>query len=289
MKLQTVAMIAMMIGGGCALDEGEGGDELTTSEATSSISMAGGVTWRGTTALPLGPLSQQTCFLSGMGGAFVGNPALYGQPGSFKPAEVAVRPNFGSGLWEVITKSGVGAGVQANVVCVNVPYTSSAIHEFSWSDNLSSNGYIGTANTHCFLRDVWATSGLSTWNTNLRPTIAIERTALANGKVEFDMNDSFVNNFGGDQDYGGATAVCIDYPATGQWGYTFNGATSTLLRDSYPNGAPVATANTLCALTGVSGGWVGAGYTTGAILDNQSTNWSITVAAGRTGQVACVR
>lgn len=303
---RITTMLCALAFTGCAVSD-EPADE-PTGETSSAISMAGGATWNGTSPLTLGNLNQETCFLSGISGSFIGQPYYYFNNGTtFHPAEVKVFPDFASGKWKMVTDWGSGTGVQAGVVCINIPYTSSAVHEFSWGNNVTSTGYIGTASTHCFLRDVWATSGLDgdTFNGATLTNLTITRTALASGAVAFDMNSSYVHNLVGDTGWGGATAVCVDYAAIGLWGYRFIGptnstssATSTgFLRDFYPNGPAVATANTLCSITGVRGRWINPspdpiGINDGVVLINdpaKTSFWEVTTSNGRTADVACVR
>lgn len=301
-----VWILAFALFMGCAVSD-EPGHE-TTSETSSAISMAGGATWNGTNPLRLGSFLEETCFLSGISGSLTGQP-YYGfdQGASFKPAEVVVYPDWNTGFWRMVTRWGTGSGVQAGVVCINTPYTSSAVHEFLWRDNIPSEGYTGTADTHCFLRDVWSSTGLDgdTFHGTTLTNISIEKTTQASGAVVFDMNSSYVHNSVGDTGWGGGIAVCVDFAATGQWGYRFigptngsnNASTTGFLRDFYPNGPAVATANTLCSITGVRGRWVNPapdplGITDGVILTNdpaQTNFWEVTTTNGRTADVECIR
>lgn len=301
MKRTVVWGLALAAGlSGCLSDDSDPGDESGTSTeperplgaAASDISMAGGVTWSGTNAITLGSIDSQTCFLDGATGAFVGNPDYINQFGTFVPAdkaEVRVFPNYTTRMWEAQTSWGTGAGVEEHVVCINVPFTGSSVHTFSWADNITTQGYTGTANTHCFLSDIWATTGLDGTVDNGEVTQIKLESFVEGSSVEWDMNGSYVHDIDGESSYGGATAICVDEAATGLWGYTFVGPTSVPLRDSYPSGAEVATANTLCSLTSVIGDWQGAGLSNGVNLSNSGTDWSVVATSGRTAGVACVR
>ena len=292
LKLSSMVLVVAAVPGCIDPAGGEDGD---VSEATSELSIAGGATW-GTTGnngplAQLGPTSSQTCFLSGVSGDFVGNPGLWGQPGSFLPASAEVFPQ--NGTWFIRTKAGIGPGVLARVTCINVPYNPNL--EFSWSDNLTSTGIALAPNRHCFLRSVWATGGLS--GSVLGTRTGIQITKRAN---EFDMNDSAVENIGGDFGYGGGTAVCVDVPTTAAWGFTLtgpsSGSTTITLRNSFPNGTPVPVANVGCFMTGITGRWVSPspdpqGWNDGAFLigdPSVSVNWQMTASNGRTGIASCI-
>lgn len=298
--IPRISVCLALAASGCADLDGE--DEPTLEETTSEISMAGGATW-GTPGnagalLELGFTSQETCFLSGVAGSFVGNPWLWYEKGaSYKPAVAEVFPS--GGKWWVKTRAGTGPGVLARVVCVNIPY--SQTHELSWSNNITSSGIAAPAGRHCFLRKVWATSGLS--GDTVGSTVTNLTIKKRNGY--FDMNDSYVENSGGDTEFGGATAVCIDFPATGEWNYTFIGPTNatnsasmtTYLRDYYPDGPLVPITNVLCALTGISGKWVSGspdplGWNNGVLLNNDPSStsyWKVTATNGRVGNVQCIK
>jgi len=257
--------------------------------------------------LTLGNLSQETCFLTQISGSFVGQPYYFSDPGFFNPARVRVFPDAASGKWKMVTSWGIGTGVQAGAVCINVPFTSSAVHQFSWSNNLATTGYIGNANTHCFLSELYASSGLDgdTFNGTTLTNISIARHPQANGSVAFDFGGSYVHNLVGDSGWGGGTATCIDTPVSGHWAYTFGGPTNAahnatqtdFLRDFYPNGPAVATANTLCAITGVRGRWVNPSPDPLGILDGVrlindpavTSFWQETTSNGRIGNMECIR
>lgn len=265
-----------------------------------------GGAWESSTPLTLGSIYEQTCFLQQITGSFVGQPWVQPNGGGFDPAEVDVFPNISLGAWQVVAKPGSGTGVAAGVICVYIPYMSSQVHEISWANNISTPGYVGTANTHCFLRDVWATTGLdgdTLHNTSIT-NITIQKHPQRSGAVVFDFANSYVHNLL-DSDWGGGTAVCIDFPASGQWDYGFFGPTNAvntavstgLLRDSYPTGAPVATANTACGITGVTGRWINGnpdplGINDGVALINDAsiTNfWEVSISNGRGAGVECIR
>jgi hypothetical protein len=267
----------------------------------SALSVAGGATW-GTPGnngqeLMLGPTNSQTCILSGVSGDFIGNPTIYGKPGSFLPASAEIIEK--GGFWFLRTRAGGGTGVIVYAICINATTNR---EEFSWSNNISTQGVkaAGFPNRHCFLKGVWATSGLSGQVGALQTNLTIKKVG-----DEFDMNDSYVQNVGGDTDFGGATAVCVDIVPTAQWGFTFTGptnaahsATTTVtLRNSFPNGAPVSVANVGCFLTGIAGRWYNGspdplGWKDGAFLTGDpkvSPNWLMTVSNGRQGLVSCLK
>lgn len=282
------------------LDSVEPIDDETLSETTHALSMAGGAIW-GTpgnngAALMLGNTSQETCFLSGVTGSLVGNPKIPGIQG-FLPASAEVFPS--GGKWWVRTRAGVGPGVAAHVTCVNVPYPGSS-HELNWSDNITSQGLPDAPNRHCFLRKVWATSGLNgAWFNNTQTNITLKKS---NGWWTF--HGSYVSGAGGDSLYGGATALCIDVPTSASWSFTLTGptnannsaSTTITLKNYYPNGPGVPIANVGCWMTGIRGNWGSGspnplGWNNGVHLTRDATvspYWQLTATNGRTGHVACI-
>jgi hypothetical protein len=269
-------------------------------ESAFALSVAGGGDW-GTPGnngplLKLGPTSTQTCMLRGVSGDFFGNPGLWSNSGAFLPASAGVKEI--DGFWWIETRAGAGTGVSANVICINA--TANRV-TFSWSNNISSQGVAATPNRHCFLQKVWATSGLSGNVGALRTNLTIRKVPSGSG-FRFDFSDSYVENVGGDTEFGGATAVCVDIVSTAHWDFTFagptnaaNSATNTItLRDSFPNGTPVPVSNVVCFLTGIAGKWINPvpdplGWLDGAILSNVSPNWRLTVTNGRQATVSCLR
>jgi hypothetical protein len=269
---------------------------MTLVPATASaLPVAGGAKW-GTPGnngqdLKLGPASSETCFLSGVSGSFVGNPHVSGQPNSLLPASAEVF--IANGFWFVRTRAGVGPGVMAHVICI---FATANRVEFTWADNLTVSGVPATPNRHCFLRKVWATSGL-TGQTN---HLTIKKV---NG--QFTMNGSFVENVGGESGFGGATAVCVDIFPAAKWGFSFTGPTNAAnsatathtLKNSFPNGTPVPVVDVGCFLTEISGKWVSGspnplGWNNGAFLvgdPNVSQNWQMTVSNGRQGGATCLK
>lgn len=266
-----------------------------------ALSVAGGAKW-GTPGnngkvFQLGPTNTQTCALAGVSGNFLGNPYVFSSPGEFLPASASVRPDQTGQFWIMETRAGLGAGVAAQALCIN---TTANRTTFGWSSNVTSAGVEATPNRHCFLSEVWATTGLSGQHNGLVTNLTIRK--IGN---QFDLNSSFVEAIGGDQEFGGATATCVDIVPTQQWGYTFigptNGANAGIavvpLRDSYPNGNPVPVAGVGCFLTGISGRWISPvpdpiGWNDGAVLAADSSsppNWQITVTNGRQATVSCLK
>jgi hypothetical protein len=249
--------------------------------------------------LPIGSSATQTCFLSGVSGDFEGAPfnaesSSNGLPTGPIKASAEVLDMGGS--YFVRTRAGTGTGVLARVTCIAATANRTDIF---WQDNLNGTSAPANPNTHCFLKKVWATTGLGARFPPLpapRPHIAIEKVGGF-----FDMNGSGVDTFFGDREYGGATAVCVDFPLTSSpWTFTFNGpssgSTTTMLRDSFPSGNPVPVANVACGLTGIAGSWINKtndpqGWDDGAFLtaDKQSASWTMTVSNGRSGSASCFR
>lgn len=251
----------------------------------------------------LGAASSQTCFLAGVSGSLVGNPTLSGKGLLPASAEVLERDGF----WFLRTRTGVGTGVKAHAICIGhkpicvngkcvVPKLNRV--EFPWQDNITSQGVPATPNRHCFLRRVWATSGLSGDKRNGQQT----NLTISKHGGEFVMNGSYVENKGGDRDFGGARAVCVDIVPTAKWEFTHIGppnSTKTItLRNSYPNGAPVPVANIGCFLTGIAGRWInpdpnplndGAFLAGPVFLPPKSTNWQLTASNGRQATVSCLK
>ena len=250
---------------GCIADDPE------LSETTSDITIAADHgTAQNYTTITLGTLASETCFIQGIAGQLAGS----GAKGD-RIDEANVYPDTASGHWKA-----TGANLaQVTVMCVAVPY---ANHEFQFG----VSSYTGTADTHCFLRYV-SGPGLTTPTSNL--SIA---SHVSGASVVFDFAGSQTST----SPYASsrATATCFDYRATGGWSYTFYAPASStdvyLLRDYYPSGPQVKTAQTACGLTGVIGDWRASGYTHGMVLDNTSTpSWTMNVGYGVGANVACVQ
>ncbi|HYL98726.1 MAG TPA: hypothetical protein VEZ90_07205 [Blastocatellia bacterium] len=267
---------------------------------------AGGGTW-GTPGnngkdLVLGPVSTQTCFLTGISGDFNGLPAINadpyfpgtGQPSVIASAEVSMEPD---GFWHMRTRAGVGAGVMAHAMCINETTNRQTL---SWEDNLASTSNTtsnSTANTHCFLTKVWSTTGLSGTTPSGKPFISLQNTGNQVSLL------GLVNTIAGDADYGGAEAVCVDFQQDSHWTFglvgptnSSNSATTTFpLRNSFPNGAPVPVADVACGLTGVDGDWTSpnpdpVGWFDGVFVTNDvhvSPDWLATTSNGRRGSISC--
>jgi hypothetical protein len=297
----ALAVFAVGAVSGCAVDgtEAEGVKVGTTAQA---LSMAGGVTVSTTTNdapdVQLGPANEQTCFLSGVSGDFVGDPFVATAPngGSFGPvpakASVFIKND---GFWWVRVRAGTGSGVKATVVCVNATAHRTS---FAWSDNLASTGADLLPDRRCYFSTIWATTGLS-GNSGTIPNhgTSLEIKKHANG---WDMNDSLVQNIGGDSDFGGATATCVDLPANQAWETTFTGPPpfgSTTLALHDPGGSLVPVSDAGCWLRGISGRWINLpfdpqGIDDGATLTNDwrvTQNWLLTISNARTATVACAR
>jgi hypothetical protein len=183
----------------------------------------------------------------------------------------------------------------AHVVCVNVPYPG-ASHEFSWSDNITSAGLPDAPNRQCFLRALWASTGLGNSTNNIR---------IRKDNGEWTFHGSYVDNVGGDYGFGGGTALCIDQPTTSYWSFQFGAGTNLInnatsvetLRDYYPNGPGVPVTDVGCWLTGISGRWVSGspdllGWSNGVYLSRDpkaSPYWLMTETNGRTGYSVCIK
>lgn len=272
------------------------------STPASALSVAGGGAW-GTPGnngkdAQFGPTGSQTCFLSGVSGNFVGNPALNSQPNIGLRASVEVVES--NGFWVLRTRAGVGTGVMGYVTCVNA--TANRV-DFSWQDNLTIQGVPATPNRQCFLSSVWATTGLSGQVGALVTNLTIRKT-----NNTFDLNSSYVQNIGGDFDFGGATARCVDIAPSMEWGFTLFGPTNadnsatatTILRNSFPNGTPVPVADVGCFITAISGRWINPnpdplGWADGAFLTGPSfhppasPDWQMTLSNGRSATAACLK
>ena len=274
---------------------------VLTPAPASALAVAGGATIRnagtGTHQVKLGPVNQQTCFLSGLFGSFVGNPAFFPHPNATVEARAEVV-NIG-GFWVLRTKGGVGPGVGASAICI---FATANKVELSQTDNLTSDTQPATPNRHCFLSTVWATSGLS-GNVPGSGETNLTLTKTSGPNPVFTFAGSSLHNFGGDLGFGGATARCVDYVENGSWNFTLpgptnaaNSATKTLvLRNSFPNGTPIPVAGVGCFLTAISNRWASPspdplGLLDGVFLTGDpkiSKNWELTASNGRQGSVHC--
>jgi hypothetical protein len=269
----------------------------------SALPIAGGVTVRfdgtGSHTVKLGPTTQQTCFLSGLSGDFRGIPTIYTDP--IKKSILAVAEVVeDKGFWVLHLDGGTGAGVGASAICI---FATANRADTSWSNNGSGGSLPATANRHCFLSAVFASTGFGApvWGAKKPAALSIhEPTAKSSAFVL----DGVVHNVGGDEDYGGGAMRCVDFTATSQWGFTLagpsnaaNSATNTITLRNSPNGPAVPVANVGCFLTGIVGTWASPspdplGLVDGVFLTGDpkvSKNWKLTASNGRTGTVRCFR
>jgi hypothetical protein len=290
---------------GCAeLDEDSLDVELseTSSEIAVGISKAFDTTDNNDGPFDIGATTSSTCFLRGLSGDVYGIPRSPSNPLGL-PAIADVYAS--NGKWWVKVRAGAGSGIKAHVQCVAVPY-SPAGKEFSWSDNndAGAGSVPASANRYCFLRKIWASHGLTSFPNN--PTyITIKKVDPPgpSGAV-FTMagshvNDSSASATGG---FGGATATCIDFAATGVWNFATQGpgpnatGSSTVwsyLRDYWPDGPVVPSATAACGFTSVSSKWANPnpsafGLDDGVVLA-RSSGWFVTATNGKKAAYTCIR
>jgi hypothetical protein len=300
MKNQALSVVAAAFLVGCAVPVSEEGAEQEveeTSEVSAALPMAGGVIWGtpGNNGAPLmlGNTSQETCFLSGVSGSLVGRPGVNGSLGPL-PALAEVYPQ--NGKWWVRTKAGTGQGVSAHVDCIRVPYSGKLATVKVNKDSIVWQRVPFESNLHCFLTRI-QTTGLSS---PFHYVKIIGSNDGPNGPGWYV--DALYDTEGGDYGFGSAAAVCVTVPATASWSFTFTGptnatnsATSTFyLRNYFPDGPRIPTADVGCFLTGITGRWISGspdplGWDNGIFLRNETQYWRMTTSNGRTGHVRCLR
>jgi|GEM_PF-2994654 hypothetical protein len=279
----------------------------------SALAIDGGATtsydWHGTgiRAFKLGPVGQQTCFLSGISGELYGDGRTPTNGSSLSnvhalDASAEIVPQ--AGFWNLVLKAGTGNGVRATATCISVTANRYSI---AWRDNQPPVHIAAAPNRHCFLTGVWATSGFGgPWLGRTEdPHISLRQTA-PNGPF---LLDGVLTKYWPDLNFGGATVHCVDFVATSHWSFTLRGpsndsysATKTItLRDNFPKGAPVPIGDVGCFLTGIAGVWTSAnawhppyplGLYDGVFLTRDATvspNWTLTASNDREGTVQCFR
>lgn len=216
--------------------------------------------------------SDRTCFLSGVDGELSGWDEVVKNP-----TATNVEVSLTAGSWGLHTTGPIsGEGV-----CVAVAYTTA--HEIHYGIDPKTGGFVsesfnGTANTHCFLRQ-------------------IQGSGLVPGVIELTQSGT-TWSFSGSSLTSvplptSATAVCFDYAATGGWGFEFFagvGSSVVDLRDSYPSGPLVPTSAIACGLTGVHGDWSREHNQHGQVwLDRSGTTYQLDLRDTVGGDIACVR
>jgi hypothetical protein len=266
--MKTVWTLVALLGAGCATEEAE-------SEAVQDISIAGGATWSSTTPLQLGPTTQQTCWLDGVMGELVG--------GSTKATAALASVYPYRGWWYVRTQPASGGNVTAHVKCVNVAWPGSS-HEIVWTGGGASPTLPSIAGRHCFLREVWSTSGLG--NTLIgNPQIVVEQS---NGQWTF--SDSYLG--GGGADAGGGTAVCIDVATAQTWDAYYAGPVDSYSLPDNNLSHAIPTQTAACGLRGIGGSWAFSGSAN--LVDDANVllgepRWFLDVSSGKGAYVRCVR
>jgi hypothetical protein len=240
---------------GCAMDgtgTPENGQE-TVGQSSEALVHTGGATIRWNAQAPtdfkLGPISSQTCFIQGLGGQLIGNPAYYSNPNAYIAARAGVydhdkNGNY-DGSWHMQVSAGTGAGVELKATCIDQVANRVT---FDWQDNITTQGVPATPNRNCFLQQVWSTSGFVN-NSQIQSHIDIKQSG-----GQFFI-DGFVDTFAGDMEYGGARAVCVDVVAGSGWGFEWNAGSGTVAH----NTIPVSPSGNFCGLTGIRGTWMTTG------------------------------
>lgn len=229
--------------------------------------------------------SAQTCFLSGVTGQLYGQPYLaeppnFGPPLQANPAEARVY--ISNGAWWVHAQKGLGGGVTAHVQCIPVAFTAAnGADTLIWSDNHTVDSTPDATSRHCFLSRVWGTSGFRASGNNL---------TLTRGGGEWTLG-GFVQNVGGDQQFGGGEAVCINTPAAVE--------NAPIMAPTVFGGFGLAIVATntsvdtgLCGLTQVKGDWDDwgpFGWNAGVyVTPNSSSTYSVYATDSRGGNERCL-
>lgn len=175
----------------CAVD---GDDDENLSQTSQAVTAMGywwwGVTNNTTPPADLGPSSDRTCFLQGIGGEFVAAPGT-------TPARVKLYISYPDLHWKLEVRAGSGAGVVGYATCI--PVTNNRRWMY-WQANQPNATISKNSSTHCFLTQIYATTGFQ----NLGGAISVNK-------------ETSVWSLGGylDATYtatpGGATAVCLDF------------------------------------------------------------------------------
>jgi hypothetical protein len=252
-------------------------NDAPTNEITSDLKIAGGVTISGGSA-KLGKLTEQSCFLSGVKGDLV---AL--------PPSLAIAEVFrgSDGFWHAHATSGVTAVVN----CVNYPDQGTSM-ELTFENNLTGGQVFTKAHRRCFLTRVAASIG---FQHNIEDPFPPMLAVSDNGSGQWWWGDSFMSEDSGSNDFGDASAQCVDAPDSSiAWGIpapVTGPVKTTMVVDSAGNG--IATAGTECALSGISGRWdkpdPTLGSNVGVTLSSTGQFWTVTTSGNRAARISCWR
>jgi hypothetical protein len=278
---------------GCTADATSGEatpKDITASSASALVDEGGATATPSNPDVRLGRVTDQTCFLQGVGGDLIGQPYYYSDPPFYNPAKAGVYADSTDGYWHLRVSPGIGTGVSAEAVCVDSVINRNYI---SGGNNVASSGYTGNANTQCFLQSVAVSSGLASSGNQL---------AIVQSGNTWYMSANVANTVG-DTGWGSATGVCIDLPGT--WPQVFNdlGSNPYQLVDWEITSMPV-NSGTVCGLTGLDGQWYWSnwdghhpepfGSSDGVMLHNWingsfTANWHAYVTNGRKAHITCRR
>ena len=252
----------------------------------------------------IAPTSEQTCFLNSIGGAFGGSPGEYTNPSTQAvDSMVSITPFLANGQscaddlsapgcsWVFQDRNGGGPGIGGGVTCLYGQVTNQCVA--TWLGVNGQEGYCpAKSNTRCFLTAVVTAGELYSGLLNGQQA-SVTISQPTNGRIYIDGNDADYGN-----DNSSASMVCVDInDLTGSWGFAATGpasGTTTLqLRNSYPSGALVPTANVACGLTGISGNWMSApgslGWNDGVIASAPKGGfWEYDFTNARGGSISCV-
>ena len=277
-----VSLLSSCLLFGCALDAGEGDDELGHAESALSLSR-GFASWGTTNGsdLDLGPAAGQTCFLAGVAGNLNEG---WGLDNTGRPSMAGVH--IASGHWWLAGRGGLGANnvvlnnpVNAHAVCIGTD-----VHQTTYYDGgkYGSVNHIKilepvTANRECFLREVSGYTG--SWSSSAAHVRVMKQAG--NWVLES-------SNLGVASGVPWLTAICVDIPAgtwvgTGLWAASNPGTyTANILYEGSPG---------VCGLNGVTGPIKNNDWSDGAMIDWPASSpgtWTMTVKNGKTGFVTCL-
>jgi hypothetical protein len=278
----TILVGALLASGGC--DPGRAGAG-TDGVADDQQALQAWWTWSWGTPgnagpdLDLGPTSDRTCFLTGVGGSLKSSldPA-----GSLK-APVSAGVYQIDGHWKIQTRAGLGPGVDVQVACI--PFTQHRV-EMGVSEGhpIGIQPYVpATPGRQCFLTSVYSFGYPGGWAGDLwngPPGVSVAKEG-----PNWVLRDFLLENASGDPS-GSASAVCVDVPDVSNPIHYQTGSapfSSKVFQNTKGD-------EWICGLTSLFGAfdsdWSQPGA--GLWLDS-SHNWNVSMAADRSFDAICVK
>jgi len=229
----------------------------------------------------LGPISDRTCFLSGVAGNLNAGATTW-QVGWPSAARV-LQKNQG---WFLRARGGgnnsgyaIGNPVLAHAVCITA--VANRTNNVTWQSDWGKTFLAAvTPNRQCFLTGVWGVGG--SWMSNT-DHVRVTNDG-SNWWIDGTVNTSSLGN-----SRGYASAICVDMPAntwvgTGVWSVADPGSTTF--------NAGWDSTGMACALTGVQGHFTANDWSDGAVINWPAAIpgwWTLSLKNGKKAWVTCVQ